>query len=276
MNKDALKQQISILSEESKVDYNTLLSMYFMECFLKRLASSQYSNCFIVKGGFLLSSILGVKKRTTVDIDFSAQSISISPDNLLVIINEIISIDQKDSISYECIDILPIRKTDEYGGNQICLIAHLDNIRHRINVDIATGDPITPSAINYVYETLFSKETISVLSYNIETILAEKFQTIIDRSTFNSRMKDFYDLYTLFTLYEEKICIDDFKAAVKTTFLYRSTSLESTYLQNTIQQLETSLSMEKLWNNYTKKHSFANLITYLQITQCLYRILELI
>lgn len=205
MNKAQMMAMIRKKSRESGVSINTLLLLFFFEQFLKRIEKSRYKNYFVLKGGFLLSSLIGIESRTTVDIDISLQNMNLSEQTVEEAIHHITGIDLADGITYEYQGISVIKQEDDYPGLRVSLIGRIENIRQPFSMDIATGDPITPGSVLYHYPSVFDKSSqISILAYNVETIIAEKLETISSRQLDNSRSKDFYDLYLLFSSHYTK------------------------------------------------------------------------
>lgn len=200
INKNSLQARINNLSSKTGVHPNILLKTFFFDAFLKRLSVSKYCNNFVFKGGFLLSTSLGIDLRSTMDIDFLIEKINLEKSNIINIFIEIAQIDVKDNVSFEYLNIEDIRKDDQYGGYNITFLGKLENINEQVSIDIATGDPITPSEIDYHYKCSFDEEILYFKAYNYETILAEKLQTILIRGIVNSRCKDFYDVFIIHKL----------------------------------------------------------------------------
>lgn len=195
INKDSLKAKANNISKELNISQNVVYNRFFYDAFLSRLSKSKYNNQFILKGGLYLSSILGINNRSTMDIDFYIRKISMEKDKIVDIIKEIISTNVDDGIWFEIINIGNIRNEDQYGGFQITILGHLDNVKCQFGIDIATGDPIIPSEKNYEYKCLVTKESLALKVYSLESVIAEKLETILAKSIFNSRSKDYYDLY---------------------------------------------------------------------------------
>ena len=226
INKNSLQARINNLSKELNVHANVLLVSFFFDAFISRLAKSIYADKFVFKGGFYLATLLGVKNRYTADIDFLLRKESMDENRLREIFSDIIATNADDSITFEIADISPIRDEDAYGGFSILLTGHLENVRQSFHVDVATGDPITPTDIEYSYQSLISNETIAFRAYNLETVVAEKLQTILSRGMLNSRCKDYYDIYIINQLQRKNISIPDLKKAFVTTCQYRKTPFE--------------------------------------------------
>jgi predicted nucleotidyltransferase component of viral defense system len=225
MNKNKLRSSIQKIEKKTGLNYNAILILYFLEAILKRIAVSPYKDYFIFKGGFLLSSILGIENRTTMDMDMLFVNQELTEENIINILTEIIKIDLKDDLILSVESTETIKEDDDYGGFRIKIKCMLDNIRQIIPLDIATGDPVTPGAKLYDYHTLTENKSISIKTYNLETIIAEKIHTIFVRGEFNSRNKDFFDIYILNKLKRDQIDVKVLKEAFKNTFRYRQTDL---------------------------------------------------
>ena len=262
INKNSLQARINNLSKELNVHANVLLVSFFFDAFISRLAKSIYADKFVFKGGFYLATLLGVKNRYTADIDFLLRKESMDENRLREIFSDIIATNADDSITFEIADISPIRDEDAYGGFSILLTGHLENVRQSFHVDVATGDPITPTDIEYSYQSLISNETIAFRAYNLETVVAEKLQTILSRGMLNSRCKDYYDIYIINQLQRKNISIPDLKKAFVTTCQYRKTPFEKEESLLILEEISRSNILQTRWNNYARKASFAKEITF--------------
>ena len=262
INKNSLQARINNLSKELNVHANVLLVSFFFDAFISRLAKSIYADKFVFKGGFYLATLLGVRNRYTADIDFLLRKESMDENRLREIFSDIIATNADDSITFEIADISPIRDEDAYGGFSILLTGHLENVRQSFHVDVATGDPITPTDIEYSYQSLISNETIAFRAYNLETVVAEKLQTILSRGMLNSRCKDYYDIYIINQLQRKNISIPDLKKAFVTTCQYRKTPFEKEESLLILEEISRSNILQTRWNNYARKASFAKDITF--------------
>ena len=262
INKNSLQARINNLSKELNVHVNVLLVSFFFDTFISRLAKSIYADKFVFKGGFYLATLLGVKNRYTADIDFLLRKESMDENRLREIFSDIIATNADDSITFEIADISPIRDEDAYGGFSILLTGHLENVRQSFHVDVATGDPITPTDIEYSYQSLISNETIAFRAYNLETVVAEKLQTILSRGMLNSRCKDYYDIYIINQLQRKNISIPDLKKAFVTTCQYRKTPFEKEESLLILEEISRSNILQTRWKNYARKASFAKDITF--------------
>ena len=262
INKNSLQARINNLSKEMGVHANVLLVSFFFDAFISRLAKSIHADKFVFKGGFYLATLLGVKNRYTADIDFLLRKETMNENRLKEIFTDIIAIDADDSITFEISDISPIRNEDAYGGFSILLTGHLENVRQSFHVDVATGNPITPKDIEYSYQSLISNETIAFRAYNLETVVAEKLQTILFRGLLNSRCKDYYDIYIIHQLQWRKISIPDLRKSFETTCQYRKTPFEREKSLLILEEISKSDILQTRWKNYAKKSSFAKGITF--------------
>ena len=270
MNSTELKDRIKKISKEKNVDFNTLLRLYMYDRFIERLSASKYKNNFVLKGGFYLSTLLGVEQRSTMDIDVAFQNASFTMDAIVKMIKNIISININDSVTINYVGINEIREEDDYGGFRVDLEAHLENIKERFHIDIATGDPITPNEIRYNYKPLFNEKHIDVYAYTIETVIAEKIETILSRVEANSRMRDFYDIYLIYTKEQGSINIDILKRAVERTFKKRN---HYNPVSDTLGVIENSDVLKTRWNNYRNNYSYAKTIEYDEIMECINELL---
>ena len=260
-NAKSLMDRANNLAQRCDITTNEILQNYMFERVLERLSKSKYKNNFILKGGLLLSSIMGIDTRTTMDMDTCIKGINLDDTQLYEVLNEILSIDVNDNIKFYIKNSKPIREDDDYGGLKYNLLAQYENLRVNLSIDIATGDLITPKEIEYDYKMMFEDRSLQIMTYNIETIIAEKFQTVISRGILNSRMKDYYDLYYLTTY--KQYSKDILRQAIKNTFEKRNTNIEN--VQKVISEIATSDFTENLWNEYRKKFKYAKNIEYEQI-----------
>lgn len=266
MNRTALIEKLKHLAKDNNVSFNYFLSAYFYESFLSRLAKSQYKNHFYLKGGLLLSSMVGINLRQTMDIDFLLKNAELDETTITKMLNDIFQFSIGDDIVFELNGFENIMQDDAYGGLRAKIVGHLENIRVPFDIDIAVGDPITGKNTTYIYKTIFGSE-VSLLSYNLETYLAEKLQTIYERGILNSRCKDFYDVYICFCT--KKLVIDarQFKEALATTFSYRKTTLDKTNYVNELRNIGENDSMNTRWAAYSRKNNFASHLDFKDVIE---------
>lgn len=275
MNKAKLTALCHNISKQTGLTFNSVMTYYFLEVILKKLSRSSYADHYIFKGGFLLSNIIGVESRSTVDIDFLFHKQTLSEENVQQQLEEILS-EVKNDIQFSIQSITTIKESDDYGGYRATILCQLENIKQIIHLDIATGDVVTPQPITYDYKAIFNDENFPIIAYTIETVLAEKLQTIYSRSFLNSRSKDFYDVYILSKLKKDDIDLAQLKMACERTFSYRETELN---FNNIIQLLETFKSdstQQQQWLNYSKKYSYTKGISFSEILDEMIRLVSLL
>lgn len=192
-----LKAKVRNLSVGDSKKAQTLIRNFIMERFLERVAFSRYRNNFILKGGMLVAAVVGLDTRATMDIDTTVKSLDLNRENATRIVEDIISIELPDGVRFRITKAADIMEEHDYPGIRFMLEATLDKMRQAIKIDISTGDIITPRAVEYSYHLMFEDRTISLWTYNLETLLAEKLETIMARGTLNTRMRDFYDIHVI-------------------------------------------------------------------------------
>lgn len=276
MNTDRLKSIISKKANGNSTISAQLYQMFFFERILDRISKSKYKYNIILKGGLLLSSIIGEDMRTTKDMDAILKSIPLDKENIISIMTEILNIEVNDNVSFEIIDIKDIRKEDEYGGFKINVVGYLEKLRVNMFIEFTTGDKITPKEIEFNYNCIFENNKIPILAYTIETVISEKFETIISRNVATTRLKDFYDLGILlhdeYKNYNKTILVD----AIKNTFKKRDTNLDIDEIKRTIELIKTDSVLKKSWSNYQQKFFWANRITYNSIIDKLEELVSLL
>lgn len=257
---------------QNNITVNEVLQNYMFERILERLSISEYKNNFILKGGVLLSSIMGIDTRTTMDMDTCLKGINLTEEQLYKVLKNILDTDVKDGVTFEIKNSKPIREDDEYGGLKYNILAKFDNIKVNLSIDIATGDVITPGEIEYNYKMMFEDKALKIMTYNIESIIAEKFQTIISRNVLNSRMKDFYDLYYLIKY--KTFSKDDLRLAIEKTFDKRNTDIK--LINSNISVIQESDLLQDLWKTYSQKHKYTKDIKFEDIIETIKKISKLI
>ena len=262
MNKDKLRSVISKKAKGNSTLSGQLYQMFFFEKILERISKSNYRHNIILKGGLLLSSIIGDDERTTKDMDATLKSMPLEKENIENIFKEVLNIDLEDNVAFEILDIKDIREEDEYGGFKVNIMATMDNLKIHLAVEITTGDKITPKEIEYNYNSIFENRKILILAYTTETVIAEKYQTIITRGILNTRMKDFYDIFVLISKNKDIINIENLKMAIKNTFKHRNTEIDIIEIQEIITEIEKDKDMKNLWKNYQKNAIYANEIKF--------------
>lgn len=262
MNAPKLKSIISKKANGDNTISAQLYQMFFFERILDRISKSEYKYNIILKGGLLLSSIIGEDMRTTKDMDATLKSIPLEKENVLKIMTEILSINTDDNVDFQIIDIKDIREENEYGGFKINIVGTFERLRVNMFVELTTGDKITPKETDFYYNCIFEDKKIPILAYTIETVIAEKFETIISRNVTNTRLKDFYDLGILLNdetkKYNEKTLVE----AIKNTFKKRNTNLDINEIKKTIELIKTDKVLKESWIKYQQKFNWANILTF--------------
>ena len=271
-NAKSLIDKLKNKAEQNNITVNEVLQNYIFERILERLSISEYKNNFILKGGVLLSSIMGIDTRTTMDMDTCLKGINLTEEQLYKVLKNILDTDVKDGVTFEIKNSKPIREDDEYGGLKYNILAKFDNIKVNLSIDIATGDVITPGEIEYNYKMMFEDKALKIMTYNIESIIAEKFQTIISRNVLNSRMKDFYDLYYLIKY--STFSKDDLRLAIEKTFDKRNTDIK--LINSNISVIQESDLLQDLWKTYSQKHKYTKDIKFEDIIETIKKISKLI
>lgn len=261
-NAKSLKDQAKNIAKENNISIQQVLQNYMFERILERLSKSKYKENFIIKGGLLLSSIMGINLRTTMDIDTNVTGINLEKEELLKILNEILNIDIGDNVSFIIEKIEDIKQEEYYGGYKFKITGIYENIKIKFHIDISTGDVITPKAIEYKYKKLFDSSYIDILSYNQETIIAEKLQSILERKLTNSRMKDYYDLYFFVNYKWDSIDKEILSKAIIRTFSARNSITELRNIKETIRILKNNPFLNRLWLDYSQKHEYSKNISF--------------
>ena len=256
INIESIKGKIRSLAEKKNLKSQEVLQIYFFERFLDRLSKSQYKDNFVIKGGFLISSLIGIENRTTMDMDTTIKGIALQEEKIKEIVQEIININVDDGIIFEIKDISYIREEDEYENFRVSLIANVGKTKNPMKLDLTTGDAITPREIEYTYPCLFSKEAIKIMAYPVETILAEKYETIIRRNITTTRMRDFYDLYTLYKLKKDEINYEVLKEAIGRTSNKRGSKEIMRDYEEIIEDIEEDSYLRSLWEVYLSENKY--------------------
>lgn len=259
---EQLKGAIRNIAKKNNLLPQEILQMFLFERILERLSVSKYKDNFILKGGLLISSIIGIAERTTMDMDTTVRGIPMEEENINKIIQEIIKIDVEDGIVFEFVKMEPIRDDDAYNNFRVHLRAVYGKVNNPMKIDITTGDKITPAAVEYAYKMMFDDKQIPVMAYTLETILAEKYETIIRRNIGNTRARDFYDLYVLYTTRKDEIRKGILKLAVEHTAQKRGSLEEIKDYKAICQEILEEDALNRLWNNYAKENGYAAQLDY--------------
>ena len=275
MTSEKLKGKIKSFSEKNNLKAQEILQMYFFERFLTRLEKSKYRANFIIKGGFLISSIIGIQNRTTMDIDTTIKGVPIKEEIIKEIILEILNIEVNDEIEFVLGKIENIREISEYENYRLHLTANFEKIKNPLKIDITTGDVIIPSEIEYSYETIF-KEKLNILVYSLETLIAEKYETIIKRNITTTRLRDFYDIYMIFKLKNDKIDVNNLKQAIWETAKNRNSMEEISESKEILEDVKNDEYLNKQWNIYKKENKYVDNIQFSEILELLNKISDII
>lgn len=261
-NRDSLKAKISKLAAKTNISNKYIIQTFMFEALLKRISVSEYKDKFIIKGGLLLSSIFGVNLRSTMDLDTTIKGLPLNMQTIENVFNKIISIDLADNVKLKIENIKDIRLEDEYSGFNVNLKAEFDGLKTNLLIDITTGDVITYKEVEFKYYTLFDDEAINIMTYNYETIIAEKFETIIFRNIDNTRMKDYYDLYMFVNLKWNEINKDILRKAIINTSKKRDTENYIEDANSYIEMIQEDDRLKSLWNSYVSNYEYAKDITF--------------
>lgn len=276
MNSDKLKSIISKKAYGNSDISQKFYQLFYFERILERISKSSYRGKIILKGGLLLTSIIGDDERTTKDMDATLKGIPLTKNEVEKVFNEILNMDIDDEVLFKIISIKDIRLEDEYGGFRLNILSKLDNNKTYITVELTTGDVITPREIKYNYNSIFEDKKIPIMSYTLETILAEKFQTVVNRGLLNTRLKDFYDIYILVNTKMSELSKENLINAIKNTFKRRKTLLDIEQINEIINDLISDNNMNSLWVNAVSKNSYAKNIRFEDTIDAIKQIAEIL
>ena len=276
MNSDKLNAIIKNKSKGCNDLSLHLHQMFFFEHDLMRLERSNYKDNIILKGGVILSSIIGSDMRTTKDMDATLKSLPLNIDSIRNIFEEILSIDLDDGCSFEIESIKDIRLETEYGGYRINVKGIFDKLRTNFFIEITTGDVITPREIKYKYNSIFEDKTINIMAYTIETIIAEKFESIISKNITTTRAKDFYDLYMLVNEHNDEINNEILISAIKKTLEHRNIKYDINSIKEMIELIENNDALKNNFIDYSKKLDYAKEVNFEDTIDAIKKIINLL
>lgn len=259
---EQIKGAIRNITKKTGVNANSLLQMCLFEGILEKISKSKYKNHIILKGGLLISSLIGVEMRSTLDMDTTIRGLPMNEENISKILHEILEITIDADIVYRLIKLERIRKEDLYEDFCATITCRYGKINANLNIDITTGDIITPKEIQYSYEKILEEGSISILTYTIETIIAEKFETISSRNITTTRARDFYDLYMLYKLYKSKIDRNVLKEAITLTSQHRNSFSLVLQYKEIVKLFYQSNSLKNLWDKYIQNNPYAKEISF--------------
>ena len=260
---EQIKGAIRNISKKTGVNPNSLLQMCLFEGILEKISKSKYRENFILKGGLLISSLIGVNVRSTMDMDTTLRGIPLNEVSITNILNEILAIEIDADIEYKLIKLSPIRQEDVYEDFCASISCIFGKINANLNIDITTGDVITPREMNYSYSKILEEGTIPIMTYTIETILAEKFETISSRNITTTRARDFYDLYMVYSIYKDKIDKDLLRKAIERTSKYRGSFETALQYKGIVELFRESEMPKELWKKYTQNNPYAKDVDFL-------------
>ncbi len=262
-----LKDKVRNLSLGDNEKAKMLIRNFMMERFLERVALSKYRENFILKGGILVASMVGIDMRATMDIDTTVKALPLYEPDVKRIIKEICEIPVEDGVIFEITSVKHIMEDFDYPGIRMMLEARLERMRQSIKIDISTDDAITPSAVEYEYKLMFEDRSISLLTYNLETLLAEKLQTILSRGLANTRLRDFYDVYELANKYKTDVDPSTMKQAFTATCRKRNTKFEKAEAEEILSAIQTDKGLADMWNRYKEKNYYVENLAWETILQ---------
>jgi predicted nucleotidyltransferase component of viral defense system len=271
-----LKDKTHNLSGGNSNKAQTLIRNYMMERFLERVTLSKYRNNFILKGGMLVAAMVGLETRATMDIDTTVKALSLNPDRTRVIVEEILAVEINDGVHFSISKESSIMEEHDYPGLRYILNATLERMREIIRIDISTGDIITPAAIEYSYKLMFEDRRISLWTYNLETVLSEKIETMMARGTANTRMRDFYDVFVLYRQEKDTLNVRNLIAAFNATSAKRNTSSLIPDLELILLEVSESSEMQKSWGSYKSNNYYVESLSWNDVMQTVMELARLL
>lgn len=253
-----LKDLIRNLSKKKSADAQILMRNYMMERFLERISLSEYRDNFILKGGMLVAAIVGLDARSTMDLDATVKGANVSVEDIENLITAIVKVPIEDGVTFQLKSISEIMDKAEYPGIRVSMSAIFDGVVTPIKLDISTGDAITPREVRYSFKLMLEERSIDIWAYNLESVLAEKLETMITRVTTNTRMRDFYDVYILEKLHGNTLNSENLHDALQATSSKRGTETHLVEAEDVLNEIEYSPEMQKHWAAYRKKFSYAS------------------
>ena len=269
----SLKAKIRNIAKQKNIPAQVILQNYMFERLLVRLADSEYKDKFVLKGGMLVAAIVGLDNRATMDLDTTLKSLPLIPEAISGALQSVCAIKSDDDVTFEIGTVTPIRDDDIYGGYRVMLNAKYDTIVTPLSIDVSTGDAITPNPVEYTLSEIFDDEkSYRLWAYNIETVMAEKVETILRRGVFNTRPRDFYDAYILATT--QKFDKALFAEALKATAAHRGTTKQIADIPTILKNIEESPELRTMWDKYRKQFAYAEEITYESVLRALGKLIQ--
>lgn len=262
-----LKDLIRNLSRKKSADAQILMRNYMMERFLERISISKYQDKFILKGGMLVAAMVGLDARATMDIDATIKGVDVNLEEVENIIADIVSVPLEDGVTFRIKQVSEIMDEAEYPGVRVGMETEFDGVRTPLKIDISTGDVITPKEMQYNFKLMLEDRSIEVWAYNLETVMAEKLETVISRNITNTRMRDFYDIHILLNLYGNMLDTKILGEALQATARKRETEYHLKDAEKIFEEVQEDSGMEKLWKVYQEKFSYAADISWKMVME---------
>ncbi|MCL2588070.1 MAG: nucleotidyl transferase AbiEii/AbiGii toxin family protein [Oscillospiraceae bacterium] len=269
-----LKALIKKKAEENRISAQLVMQNYMMERLLERISLSKYKQNFILKGGFLIAAIVGLDTRTTMDMDATVKGFPLTHESIRDIFDEICAITIEDDVTFTISRISDIREGDIYPGLRVHLTANYPPLAVPLAVDVTTGDKITPQAVEYSFRLMFDDRSISVLAYNLETIFAEKLETVLSRNIANTRPRDFYDIHTLYALHGESCDLMVLRKALDETTAHRGSGTILEQYREITQNIQDNAQMRGFWERYQKDYEYAVDISFDDVCDSILMIMD--
>ena len=275
INTTKLRNIISKKSNGNSEISQKYYQIFYFERLLERISKSKYNGEIILKGGLLLTSIIGDDNRTTKDMDTTLKGIPLNKEIVSNIFKEIFEVDINDGVSFEIVSVKDIRKEDIYGGFRLNILSKLESNKTYITVELTTGDIITPKEMKYSYNFIFENKKISIMSYTLETVLAEKIHSVLTLGTLTTRLKDYYDIYIL--MFDKRIFIDKIilKNAIKNTFENRNVVINIDEFKNIVNDIANDDDMKYKWKQYQERNEYAKNISFIEIINSINKVLKI-
>lgn len=271
-----LKALVKNIAKEKNISAQLVLQNYILERLLERISLSEYQKKFILKGGMLIAAMVGLDSRATMDMDATIKRYPLNEKSIRKAFDSIILIDAHDDITFEIVSIKEIREDTDYGGLRVSLNAKFEDLNVPLKVDVTVGDIITPKEIIYKFDLLFEPRQIEVYAYNLETVLAEKVETIISRSTANTRPRDFYDVYILTKFQSTNISTPIFAAALHGTAQKRNSVQSLSSSEKILHDISNDRTMNERWRHYQKEFNYASDIEFTDVLNSIKELIETI
>lgn len=272
-NAMSLKSRIRNIAKEKSIPAQVILQNYMFERLLVRLSASDYKDKFILKGGILVAAIVGLDNRATMDLDTTLKNLPLTPEAIQQALEHICAIPLDDGVIFKLGEVSPIRDDDIYGGYRVTLSAKFETMVTPLTIDISTGDQITPRPIRFTFSEIFdNNKSFDLWAYNIETVIAEKIETILRRGVYNTRPRDYYDAYILSVTQEYDSEV--FAEALDATAAHRGTTEQISDTDNILKNISENAELRDMWEKYRRQFAYAKDISFKMIIKALYDILK--